>query len=58
MPITEAAKAHLAKLAERGAQAPKKAKTTKKATKKAEEVVVEEAVVEETVAEETPTEGE
>jgi len=43
MPITEAAKAHLAKLAERGAQAPKQA---------------EEAPVVETEAEETPTEGE
>ena len=51
MPITEAAKAHLAKLAEQGAQAPKKA--TKKATKK-----VEEAPVVEAEAEETPTEGE
>ena len=49
MPITEAAKAHLAKLAEQGAQAPKKA--TKKATKKVEEAPVVEA-------EETPAEGE
>ena len=50
MPITEAAKAHLAKLAEQGAQAPTQAK---KATKK-----VEEAPVVEAEAEETPAEGE
>ena len=51
MRITEAAMAQLAKLAEQGAEAPKKA--TKKATKK-----VEEAPVVEAEAEETPSEGE
>ena len=46
MPITEAAKAHLAKLAEQGAQAKPKAKA-----KKAEPAPVVEAEVEEAPAE-------
>lgn len=53
MPITEAAKAHLAKLAEQGAQAKPKAKA-----KKAEPAPVEEAPVVEAEAEEAPAEGE
>ena len=54
MPITEAAKAHLAKLAEQGAQATPKAKVTKKV----EEAPVAEAPVEEAPAEEAPAEEE
>ena len=52
MPITEAAKAHLAKLAEQGVQAKPEAKPAP-----VEEVVVEETPAE-SEAEETPAEGE
>jgi len=57
MRITEAAMAHLAKLAEQGAEAKPKAKAK---AKKAELAPVEEVAVEETPAEakEAPTEGE